>query len=323
LLITVPFSTPGDIIYIENQQIKAGILLNAGGRIIHFSCRGMENILKINESLLDTGIPYDSLQNFTNHYLPILGSSVWPSPMEEWWQKQNLDSTKLHSQSKWPPDPWLAYSRYKLIQHDSSSVIVEGPSSPVSGVAIRRKISLSDNKLQLDIWFTNMRDSAISWGIWTNTRLNGQAKCYIPVKDEKNFRIGATEDSLYQPLRYKLEKGYFSFCDPGELIKKFHTAKVYITPERPFMAAMDKNQFLIIEMDADEIPGVHPARSFIEIFNQRSEIEVEDLLELEHQSPYLEIRPGESIHTREIWRVYPLQEERRVYKLLKEIRMAQ
>ncbi len=66
------------------------------------------------------------------------------------------------------------------------------------------------------------------------------------------------------------------------------------------MAAFNAGQVLVILFPHHARAAIHPDHALVEIFNQKSTIVSEDLLGMEYQSNYVNIRPGGEIKTSEV-----------------------
>lgn len=293
------------VIYLKNDSIVVGVLPDIGGRIVYFGTKNGGNVLKAVPSLWNDSTNNKPGISEVINYKAYHGNIIWPSPMNEWWSKQNVFPQKRINGNRWPPDPTLIYGEYKIIEQHPQSLKWESLPSPVSGIQVTQQIELQEgNEMVFKVQFKNITDSIIHWGIWFNTRLEGRANCYVRASDKRSFYIHEKE-KLKRLIPSEFDMGYFSFLsekiqDPYE---KIYT-KVGIDAADNFIAAFSGKQLLLIETPGIDRKRIHPDHTFVEIYNQLMPDSKDDLCELEFHSEYEEIKPGEIIEAYQIWKVY-------------------
>jgi hypothetical protein len=289
--------------FLGNENIVVGILPEIGGRIVYFGTKNGVNILKAVPALWnDSGAEKPGI-NEVSDYKAYHGHIIWPSPMSEWWSKQTVYPEKRKDKSRWPPDPYIIYGEYTVITEDAKSITWQSPPSPISGIQITQRMDLQeDNRMIYQVQFTNVTDSAIHWGIWFNTRLDGRAHCFVKAASENSLYIKKNDGNI---VPWEFAGGYFTFLpekvtDTSEKIY----AKACIDAESNMIAAFAENQLIVIETPQIDRLKVHSDHRFVEIYNQLMPNPADDLLELEFHTEYTKIEPGASITAFQIWRAY-------------------
>lgn len=294
----------GQVTYLERGQLKVGVLTGTGGRIVYFGLN--KNILKSDTALWTEPGHEKPANGEVSFYKAYHGNMVWPSPMCEWWTKQNLFPEKRKNADRWPPDPFIIYSDWKIIEQTNNSLEWQSPDSPVSGIRITEYVKFENDSVMLfKVDFKNITDSVIHWGIWLNTAIEGKSRCFVNVNSIGNVKIKGKENPG-ENIPWKTESGFFTFL-PDEVAlnnERIYT-KACIKPKYNRIAAFSENQLLIINTFYDKISHVHPEQSEIEIFNQISTAKNEELLELEFHTDYCDIEPGHSIMAVQKWMIYP------------------
>jgi len=294
-----------NLIYIENGKVQVGILVEVGGTIVSLRYKGGENILEADSTLWNEPKADRPNINAEPIWKAYKGHTVWLGPQSDWWTKQNLYPELKKTKSTWPPDPWLIYGSYKIVKQTASSIIIESPKSPVSGVSILKNISISKmGKVTLIVTLKNTGNEPASWDIWMNTRLNGMNKGYVPINDSTNVRKDTGPSTSSVPT--DKTNGYFSFTPklPSKETSIIYS-KAFIHPSKPFISGFTKNHLLMIKFKKHKKSSIHPNQSLVEIFNMLSFDSKENLLELEYHSPYKTLKPGQSMKAWQTWEVYP------------------
>jgi len=304
-LIMQGFSLLGQVTYLEKGQLKVGVLTGMGGRIVYFGLKENGNILKSDTALWSEPEIEKPAKGEVNYYKAYHGNMVWPSPMCEWWTKQNIYPEKRKNADRWPPDPFIIYSQWQITGQAHDFLKWQSPESPVSGISITESIQLKDdNTMVFRVEFKNVTDSAIHWGIWLNTPLEGKNRCFVKVASPRDIKIKGKEKPE-EIVPWKTENGFFTFL-PEQVVAK--TEKIFtkacITTTSNTIAAFSENQLLILKTFDTSASVIHPEQSAVEIFNQIGPWKNEDLLELEFHTGYDEIGPGQSKVAVQEWTIF-------------------
>jgi hypothetical protein len=71
---------------------------------------------------------------------PSGGGTLWLSPQTEWWRHQRIDADRRRRLPSWPPDPYGERADFRVHRPDASSLVFTGPSSPISGMKLKKTI---------------------------------------------------------------------------------------------------------------------------------------------------------------------------------------
>lgn len=313
-----------NVLYLIYHNMKIGILPDIGGRLVFLSLNKGPNIIHSDSALWNepkSEVPVPSAYSGWKEYN---GHINWLGPQSAFWSQQNINKERMQNNAAWPPDPYLIYGSYSVIDQTDSSVILESPESPVSGIKFIKEYNIEcKNTLSLKTFAVNIRDTTIKWDIWFNTRLNGHDRCYVPSSKEK-IRLKHAENKNIQEVHYQIKSGYFTFIPqiPDEGYDK-RSSKAFIFPDKPFITGFTENNMLFIEFPLHPPEKIHPEQALVEIYNNNSHDPSKDILELEYHSPYYCIPPGDSVHASEKWYVMeyfgPKDEQAHISFLEKEI----
>lgn len=298
----------GSLVWLKNESLQAGILTEVGGRLVSFGRLEGPNLLKADSSLWNEPDSKRIIPSPNSEMKSYFGHIIWPGPQSEWWAHQDMNERRRDAGAEWPPDPYLIYSSYKIIDQSKSSILLEGPPSPVSGVQLTKKYSLSKSGLEVEVRMTNSSDVPVSWDIWSNARFDGSTLFFVPACEKGVLRISPDESGQREGLEGEIVEGAFTFViqspGPGQ---KGRYAKAFLHPEEGIIVALTRGAMLVISFDYVEPQEVHPEQGFIEVYKRVTASGRGDLLELEHHSAYVTLQPGESQVLWESWdlREYP------------------
>lgn len=299
LLLALASSLQGEEIFIKGGGLKLGVSPEAGGRAVFFGFEDGPNVLKADESLLLK--PPPEPEELDGEF-PLLGHEVWVGPQDAWWSQQSLHPKRL-KKGVGPLDPWLAAGRFKVVVRTESSVVLEGPASPVSGLKFKKSYELSpDGEARLAAEAKNVRDSSVAWGLWSNTRLTGSCRCFAPAASAR-FRMSAPEPEKVQALGYEIVDGFFSFVmekPEGRTLQM----KAFLNSPQGLLCAFGESFVFVKRFEASPASEVHQWQAPLEIFQRLSERPEENLLELEFHGPFKTLQPGDELSLRESWRLF-------------------
>lgn len=299
------------LIQLKNRNVEALVLPEVGGRIVSYHRIGKPNVLESDPALWDEPlserlIPSPSMLDFKGYN----GHEVWVGPQSQWWKQQTLNKEKIDSDLFWPPDPYISFGAYRVIAQSESSVIIEGETSPISGVRMTKRVSLEeDGSLYFEVSAENMRDSEVSWDLWLITRVNGHNPNFVPVTSPSDVFLGEPSHPYQGRPTYKVENGYFSFTplvNDGRYEEC--TGKAYIKASKPIIIAHCGDERLTLEFEHHDWNTIHPEQAEIELYNFVHKEASKSLLELEYHTPYKCLKPHETIETWSRWRLSPLNE---------------
>src|SRR5690606_9130758 len=116
--------------------------------------------------------------------IPYLGHVLWIGPQSAWWLDQDVNPQRRAAKAPWPPDPWLAYGRNRILERSAHAVALEGVDSPVSGLRASQRYRLSARApaaMELEAAATNIRERPVRGDLWFNTRLPAASRVFVPV----------------------------------------------------------------------------------------------------------------------------------------------
>ncbi len=295
------------LIRLKNGPAEILVLPSAGGRIVSLTYKGLENILKSDPELWEQADSMKSEIAPDAGFKAFNGHINWVGPQSEWWTKQNLNPERQRQAPRWPPDPWLVFGSYEILEKSDSSIVLEGPGSPVSQVKFIKSYSIDrKGRVFLETEMKNISDKPMSWDIWFNTRFDPQARAFV-YQGEKSSPLveDYPEDKpLGVPFNFAWDYFYFEPRVP-ETMDTIFTSKAFLYPEIPSVFLFNEGTCLEIQVEQHEKDSIHPEQALIEIYLQSKKEAGEGLLELEYHSPYFTLKPGESKSAWERWILRP------------------
>ena len=302
---------PADaLLMLRRGDIELGILAEVGGRVVLLRRPGGENLLKSNPNLWNEAPEKRPSPSGNPGWKGYDGHIVWLGPQSGWWNQQ--DRFPKMKGKDWPPDPYLIYGDFEVVEKTNHYARLVGPESAVSGIRLTKEYWLEeDGKVRLGVTATNIRDEPVSWGIWTNTRFPGKTPSYMPLdpSQQPEYAIKGKWEIRKNPMPYQVVDGFFTFMPeapspPGE---KSLRNKVFATPLDGLLAAFTKDQLFVKKADTRFASKVHPNQGFAEIYHVVSapSRKGENVMELEFHGPYRMLAPGESMSFEETWELWP------------------
>jgi len=297
------------LIWLDNGIITAGFLSEVGGRMVFLGREDGVNLLKSDTTLWSEPKTERIVPNAAAGMKSYYGHIIWPGPQSGWWSNQELNPERKAANAAWPPDPYLIYPPYKVIELTATSLVLEGPPSPVSGIRLTKKYSLSASQLVIEVSMTNTSSGPVSWDIWSNARFEGSTRFFVPHCENGILKITGQENERSGRLDSLLIDGAFTFLSappgPGQ---KQRAGKAFLHPEKGRIVAVRDKTMLVISFDFVEKDLIHPDQGFVEIYKMISETGSRDLLELEHHSAFKTLQPGESFTVSEKWALHAYDE---------------
>ena len=315
------------VVYIKNGNVRAGILPDVGGRIVSLQQNGGTNILESNPNLWNEDdsqrITPSPLLTKEEDFKAYNGHEVWLGPQSEWWKQQTLNVEKRASSLFWPPDPYIIYDRYSILEKTGHSILMQGNKSPVSGVQLTQKIEIDQNgKVHLEVTARNIRTESVKWDLWLITRVNGYNLNFVPITSAGDVHLTDPSHAHQGKAPYKIEDGFFSFtAEKMDRNYKECTRKAVISPAKPYMATLAGDNLFVIRFEKQNPADIHPEQGEVELYSFATPQREISMLELEIHTPYKTLQPGESMTARETWEVYPFSAnatEEEVRRFLRE-----
>lgn len=293
------------IIYLENENIKAAFLPEVGGRLVFLGRPGGENLLKSDSTLWREAGEERLAPSAEAEWKAYEGHIIWIGPQSEWWTRQDLNPKRRDSKAIWPPDPYLIYGNFEVLEQTATSLLLEGPASPISGVQLTKRYSLTESGLEIEVKMANSSDVPVSWDIWSNTRFDESTLFFVPECEDGVLRISMDESSKTEGLKGEIVESAFTFVrEELKSGEKQRYAKAFLHPEHGRIVALGKGAMLVMEFDYVEQDHIHTEQGFVEVYKMQTPGGKEDLLELEHHSAYVNLQAGDSHMLKEVWSVH-------------------
>ncbi len=306
LLSALPAVAQVQRLVLATEAISVEVTPDIGGRLLSIALPGEENFLRLGDAVVTEPDPYVGPDADNIGYL---GHEIWLGPQSQWWQQQLVNPERAAEKAVWPPDPYVILNRNQLVSADAQHVLLRSPASPVSGVVLEKGFSLVEgnaNQLRLNVVATNVRDTAIAWDIWFNTRVEPLTQVYVPVAKAGDVRINQLEDDTRGPILSELEQGLFSLVLQPHKEKPGRRGKAFIQPSAGWLAAFRGSQVLIIRFPLQPLAAIHPEQGQVELYLDYVADDLTDgLLELETHAPYRQLQPGEQMQAQQTWELLP------------------
>ena len=298
-----------NVVFIQNGGTRAGILPGVGGRIVFLSHRDDANILKSDPLLWDED-PLDRPEiSAWSVWKAYNGHIVWNGPQSEWWIHQFENQERREKKAGWPPDPYLIYGNYEVLERGDNFIRMSGPESKISGLKLEKYVEIrEDGSLLFEVEGLNIRSNPVAWDLWLNTRVDGYSYSYVKVDSKEDVRIHSGISEKSDTIPWSIEKSYFYYHPevPSEG-KSQRSSKAFINPSDNKIHAFINNRCFSIIFPETEKERVHPEQRIVEIYDYTSETREEALMELEYHAPYDTLNPGESMKTWQIWEIRPYE----------------
>ena len=297
-----PAPAPAYIV-LTRAGVTVAITPDFGGRVARFGLAGQESAVKFDAALAASqpAPPVD----IAHAALPYAGQSLWVGPQSEWWTHQSLVPA-LQGES-WPPDPYLTLAK-TAIARAPYRVTLQGPASPYTGVSVRQTFDLLETGcLKVTAAAKNTRAEPVSWDLWTNIRVPGDAFVFAPVAGPGAIRPGPTNDPAYRPPDVRFAGG-LAFADPpmAGVAAPVREGKVFLDPDAGWMAAVRNGQAFRVSFALLPKAAIHPAQGQVEFyFDQPAEDAAAGTVEMETHAAYTALPPGETMQAVQYWSVQP------------------
>ncbi len=279
-------------------------MLNRGGRVVLLQRSGGANILKVDLDLLSGAAVRPRTISVRYRFRQWNGHTVWCGPQSAFWADQNVYPQRRRRRANWPPDPYGEIGWFTTIARTPQSVTLEGPESPVTGLQLTKTIELTHGTVRLSVCARNIRDRAVSWDLWPNTRVDGMSRVYVPASEDDVLRVQTGHGRRAEPMAHSIVDGCFTFLPEAPVDGAvLRYGKAFLHPPRGEMAAFCGSDVLRIRFDTVARKRVHPEQALVELYNMVNR-SGESLLELETHGPYRTLQPGEVMRVEQTWDLY-------------------
>lgn len=291
---------------LENSLLRVELTADIGGRVLAVHLRDHDNLLKVGAAIKQQPNPVVSVEADNIDYL---GHETWVGPQNAWWTQQDLNPKRKAAKAWWPPDPYLVVANNQVVEKSSRHMVMQTPASPVSGVELRKTFALDEreNIVNLKIEGKNIREEAVSWDLWFNTRVHQDTQVYVPVASDADVRVQDFVTDGYASPTYTLKEGVLvlELRAPPEGKTSRH-GKLFIQPSEGWLAGFRAGQLLLIRFPLQPLKNIHPEQGQVELYHHyRPKNSEAGVLEMEVHSAYRTLAPGESMTATEQWILLP------------------
>ncbi|MEM6822392.1 MAG: DUF4380 domain-containing protein [Verrucomicrobiota bacterium] len=304
------------LLLLKNSQAIVGVLPQVGGRTVVYRRPWGKNMLLAIPEKWNTQTAQPPELSPTTGWHPYYGHTVWLGPQHEWWNHQMLNPKKKGH--KWPPEAWLVYGAYEILEKSDIHVVMRSPESPIYGMQLTKTIRLlPDGRVDHHVSAKNISSKTQSWGIWSNTRVPIRHQIYLPIDSETKVRAefenqNALERTMYP---YRVTNGFFTLPKnlplPNGQISR--SAKYYLTPPKQWVASIYGLDLFVKWAKTPKPFPIAPKQSSVEIYVGRylrpKLNQIESMIELEFHGPYETLEPGESTEYEEAWQLVDYQQQ--------------
>lgn len=306
LLIIMTFSltsfAQNNLVLLKNKYLQAGFLPTVGGRMVFLAPLGAENFLLSDSALWNEPASERMIARPDAPFKPYNGFITWVGPQSAWWTKQDLIPAKKERADVWPPDPYLIYGNFSIVEKNDTLLVMEGEDSPISGVRLTKRFVLDGLHLHILVSATNIRNENVSWDLWSNARFDAFSNFRVPVTSMDDVRIQADSSARLDVMQHQLVNNHFSFLPEYPTSeRKQRIAKAFVYPAEGLMVVDKTPWVLSIRFDRVERTKIHPEQALVEVYNCIAANPVFNILELEHHSAYQTLEPGQSMSLNETW----------------------
>ena len=292
------------MLILDNGSIRLEATPAFGGRVLSWHLAGEPNVLKVGQ---------DAIRNQPRPQwsasagdIPYLGHDVWVGPQSQWWLHQEANPARRQAAANWPPDPYLSLAPSRVVAQGPSEFTLEGVASPITGVRLRKSIRLAEESADTVIFQAqaqNIRDSAVAWDLWFNSRVAASTRVFVPVASpEKDMDLKASTDPGTTAPTHAWEQGMFTLSAARSDSPAIHRGKYRIQPSAGWMAGFAGHQVFLIRFEHQPRERIHPEQGQVELYlDAASRAPAEGLLEMEVHAPYRQLKPGERMQASERW----------------------
>jgi len=293
-------------VWLDDGQLQVAVAPDLGGRVVHLSLPGRANLLKVGSALAEVPPPEPAADGVD---IPYMGHVLWIGPQSAWWLDQDVNPARRAAKAPWPPDPWLAYGRNRILEQSADALALEGVDSPVSGLRASQRFRLAGKApatVVLEAEATNIRDRDVRGDLWFNTRLPAASRVFVPVARPEDARLRADEDGFFAGPVAWWEDGLYSLqAEPPPEGRGGRRGKVFIAPSAGWIAGFNAGQLLLIRFQRQPGELIDPEHGQVEVYQQWHHDDPDaGLLELEVHAPVRTLAPGATMHAGETWTVF-------------------
>lgn len=204
------------IVKLEAAGVEALINLNVGGRLVFFGREGGGNLIKSDKYLLEQTVEKEIIPNAFTEFAQFYGQEVWIGPQTQWWKHQTINMERRNSPINWPPDPYVSFGKYNIVEKSVSSLVIESGISEVSKLSMRKRFSFNENGvLECFVEATYHGDGETTIDLWNIVRVAGENEIHIYGKLKE---IDGPTHPFEKKAMGKYVGEYYTFC-PDDMAK--------------------------------------------------------------------------------------------------------
>ncbi len=294
------------LILLSNNEIEIGILPEVGGRIVLLRKPGKENFLKSDSTLWKNANKLKPKISPYSDFIPYNGHITWVGPQDEWWIHQELNIERKKNKADWPPDPYIIYGKYDIIEKTDNHIKLAGTVSPICGLSMIKEYSISETgKVTIKVTAKNNRDEPVRWDLWMLTRLDGFSQAYVPIDKNGIIDLVINSSERVEITPYQINNNHFTFNPSLPSNDKMQQVQeVHLYPSQNYIAGFSRKQMLLIRFDKLVKKNVHPSHGLVELYSSVNKSGDDTLLELEVHGAYKTLLAGETMSLTETWELY-------------------
>jgi len=289
---------------LDNGSVRLEATTAFGGRVLSWHLANEPNVLKIGQEAIRTQPRPDWSANAGD--IPYLGHDIWVGPQSQWWVHQDVNPARRKAAANWPPDPYLSLAPSRVISHDRQQFVLEGAASPVTGVQIRKHVSLSNasaDTVMFEAQARNVRDTPVAWDLWFNSRVAASTRVFVPVASaQQDIDLTPSTDPGTTTPVHAWNQGMFVLAAAQSDSPAIQRGKYRLQPSAGWMAGFAGHQLFLIRFEHQPRERIHPEQGQIELYlDAPSRMPAEGLLEMEVHAPYRSLPPGQTMQANERW----------------------
>ena len=292
------------LVFLSNESVEIGIFPELAGSVMVFRKPGGDNFLYVHPGDWLDWEPTIPDPEQVGTWTDFFGHIMWLGPQSEFWNQQGV-LPEMQGQW-WPPDPYLVYGNYRILEQTEDSLSLEGPESPYTGVKLTKTYRLNGSKVEMEVVATNTGERNLKWDLWSNTRVPPKWPFLIPVASPENVR---TDPEKLKVIEWTADDGYFSFDLTPSAEGKSESAKAFVSASQPWIASFSADTVFVKSFEMVDPLRVPPGQSLVEVYYARNADIDKAFVELEAHGAYTELKAGESMTFHETWSLMPFDGE--------------
>lgn len=289
---------------LDNGTIRLEATPAFGGRVLSWHLAGEPNVLKVGEDAIRSQRQPEWSASAGD--IPYLGHDVWVGPQSQWWLHQDANPARRQAAANWPPDPYLSLAPSRVVAQGPRQFTLEGVASPVTGVRLRKRVRLAEESpdtVVFEAQAENIRDTAVAWDLWFNSRVAASTRVFVPVASpDKDIDLQASTDPGTIAPVHAWAQGMFALSAAQSDSPAIQRGKYRLQPSAGWIAGFAGHQVFLIRFEHQPRERIHPEQGQVELYlDAKSRAPAEGLLEMEVHAPYRQLQAGEQMQASERW----------------------